>query len=206
MVIVFNSARKILQPYTPDRACCAGRRRTSSRRSAPRASRRRSPWPTASPTRCDRPTTAVAPDRRRSRPRRAPTSPPEGIAAEVHLFSDGRFPDVPAFAAGNLTMNYHRIGKPGPRRTTSASSPSTPPATSRTPAKLQVFVRVLNFRRQEVEVQGRAGECASRSRPISNSTTRADDRQASRPQLWPPTRTTTSRRRTGPARASSPSS
>ena len=38
----------------------------------------------------------------------------EGIAAEVHLFSDGRFPDVSGFAAGNLDLNYHRIGKAGP--------------------------------------------------------------------------------------------
>ena len=37
----------------------------------------------------------------------------EAVAAEVHLFSDGRFPDVPGFAAGNLSLEYHRVGRPG---------------------------------------------------------------------------------------------
>ena len=35
----------------------------------------------------------------------------EGISAEVHLFSDGRFPDVPDFSAGNLNVHYHAAGK-----------------------------------------------------------------------------------------------
>jgi von Willebrand factor type A domain/Aerotolerance regulator N-terminal len=32
---------------------------------------------------------------------------PEGVAAEVHLYSDGAFPPVPDFALANLTLNYH---------------------------------------------------------------------------------------------------
>ncbi len=32
---------------------------------------------------------------------------PAGVAAEVHLYSDGGFPAVPEFALANLTLNYH---------------------------------------------------------------------------------------------------
>src|SRR5262249_22710410 len=39
---------------------------------------------------------------------------PEGITTEVHLFSDGRFGDMPDFSVGNLNINYHMAGKPGP--------------------------------------------------------------------------------------------
>jgi hypothetical protein len=38
---------------------------------------------------------------------------PEGVHAEVHLYSDGRFPDVPEFALGNLDLRYHAAGSPG---------------------------------------------------------------------------------------------
>ena len=38
----------------------------------------------------------------------------DSIAAEVHLFSDGRFGDASGFTAGNLQFNYHRMGRPGP--------------------------------------------------------------------------------------------
>ena len=36
----------------------------------------------------------------------------EGIKdTEVHLFSDGRFPDIPDFALGNLLIHFHTAGK-----------------------------------------------------------------------------------------------
>src|SRR5713101_1985558 len=35
----------------------------------------------------------------------------EGMPAEVHLYSDGRFPDVPDFNLGNLNVNFHVAGQ-----------------------------------------------------------------------------------------------
>src|SRR5260370_13087465 len=37
----------------------------------------------------------------------------QGVPTEVHLFSDGRVPDVPDFALGNLNLQHHGIGLPG---------------------------------------------------------------------------------------------
>src|SRR5437879_10359661 len=31
----------------------------------------------------------------------------EGLPTEVHLFSDGRFPDMPDFSLGNLDIRFH---------------------------------------------------------------------------------------------------
>ena len=120
--------------------------------SGPRASRRRSTWPTASPTRCAPPTTWPSrPDN--ADPAKARTYvPAEGVAAEVHLFSDGRFPDVAGFAAGNLDLNYHRVGKP--RRSDNVGIVAfNAVRDDKGSSKLQVFVRVLNFRSQEVQTR-----------------------------------------------------
>lgn len=39
--------------------------------------------------------------------------PFEGTPTAVHVFSDGRFPDVPDFALANLSLRYHPVGTPG---------------------------------------------------------------------------------------------
>jgi hypothetical protein len=84
----------------------------------------------------------------------------DAIAAEVHLFSDGRFPDVPAFTAGNLGLNYHQIGKPGPEAVDNVGIVTLNAVRDESgTGKVQVFARVLNFRpvpasvRVELEVR-----------------------------------------------------
>jgi hypothetical protein len=78
---------------------------------------------------------------------------PDGIVAEVHLFSDGRFPDVAEFAAGNLDLKYHRVGKAGPEQDNIGIVNFSASRDEQTPGKVQVFVRVLNFRPTDVETR-----------------------------------------------------
>jgi hypothetical protein len=149
MVIEFNSRASILQPYTRDK----GLLRDAVGRIAQ----------TQRPTRIDEAlaladslanphksamNTAVKPEN--EDPAKARTYVDvqlEAIAAEVHLFSDGRFPDVSTFAAGNLSLNYHRIGRPGPEAVDNVGIVHfNAVRDEETPSRLQVFVRVLNFR------------------------------------------------------------
>ncbi|MHB1426204.1 MAG: VWA domain-containing protein [Gemmataceae bacterium] len=78
----------------------------------------------------------------------------EGIAAAVHLFSDGRFPEVSAFAAGNLDLNYHRIGKEGAENVDNVGLVTLNAVRAeQDPSKLEVFVRLLNFRGEAATVK-----------------------------------------------------
>src|SRR5262249_33440640 len=80
--------------------------------------------------------------------------PTEGIPTEVHLFSDGRFPDAPNFALGRLEMRFHAVGKPGPENVDNVGLVNFNAVRDETdPTKLQVFARVVNYRPQEVRVQ-----------------------------------------------------
>jgi len=79
--------------------------------------------------------------------------PIEGIATDVHLFSDGRFPDVPNFALGRLEMKFHAIGAPGPESVNNVGIVSFNAVRDETdPAKLQIFVRIMNFGPKPVKV------------------------------------------------------
>jgi hypothetical protein len=96
--------------------------------------------------------------------------PPKGVLTDVHLFSDGRFPDLSEealgglnsrlagneSALGNLKLHFHLAGRTGPEGTDNVGL-VTLSATQdeRDPAQYQVFVRVLNFRNREVETQVR---------------------------------------------------
>jgi hypothetical protein len=76
---------------------------------------------------------------------------PEGVAAEVHLFSDGRFGDMPEFAVGNLNINYHMAGNPGPENTDNVAIVTLNAMRDETDAGvLQVLARVVNFRNQDL--------------------------------------------------------
>lgn len=111
MIIVFNSSAQTLQPFTNDRGLLrqkiAGIEQTQRptrinealRLAESLANLLRSTDDVAS-----RPAD-VEPGKERS------YDQPEGYPTEVHLFSDGRFPDVPEFSLGNLTMNFHAAGK-----------------------------------------------------------------------------------------------
>jgi hypothetical protein len=147
MVIAFNSRASILQPYTGDRHLL----RAAVQKIAP----------TERPTRIDealrladslanplRSTDDAAVRPANEDPAQARTYvSAEGIAAEVHLFSDGRFPDVSAFAAGNLDLNYHRIGKPAAGEVDNIGLVTLNAVRDEQDAgKVQVFARLLNFR------------------------------------------------------------
>jgi hypothetical protein len=153
MVIEFNSRATILQPYTSDK----GLLRAAVRRIQQ----------TQRPTRIDealaladslanpsRSTDDAAVRPAGEDPAKARTYvSPDGIAAEVHLFSDGRFPDVPGFAAGNLSLEFHRIGVPGPESVNNIGIVSLNAVRDEKDAsRLQVFVRLLNFRKEPAEV------------------------------------------------------
>jgi hypothetical protein len=80
---------------------------------------------------------------------------PEGIAAEVHLFSDGNFPPPPAdFAAGNLDLHYHRIGRPGADAVDNVGIVACNALRDeQQPGRVAVFARVLNFRARPCDVK-----------------------------------------------------
>jgi hypothetical protein len=161
MLIVFNSAAEIRQSYTANRG--------ELRRAVERVE------PTQRPTRIEealtladslanpvRSTEDVA-----SRPadevpgKERSYVPPQGIAAEVHLFSDGRFPDLSeavlsalnsraagnTSALGNLHLTYHLAGNPGPENVDNVGIVVfTATRDDRDPQLVHVLVRVQNFR------------------------------------------------------------
>jgi hypothetical protein len=154
MVIAFNSRASILQPYTTDRqqlrAAVAGIHQTQRATRIDEALRLADSL--ANPLRSTD-DTAVRPAN--EDPVQARTYvPPDGIAAEVHLFSDGRFPDVATFAAGNLDLNYHRIGSPGANAVDNIGIVTLNAVRDdQDPARVQVFARILNFRPEAAAVK-----------------------------------------------------
>ena len=77
----------------------------------------------------------------------------EGVQTDVHLFSDGRFADVPAFALSNLQMTLH---VPGEFDTGSADNLAIVSFDAfrdeENPNKLFTHVRVMNFRNEQAQV------------------------------------------------------
>jgi hypothetical protein len=153
MVIAFNSRASILQPYTNDRGllrrAVEGIQPTLRRTDIDEALNLADSL--ANPRRSTD-DTAVRPAG--EDPSKARTYvPADGVAAEVHLFSDGRFPDVPQFAAGNLGLNYHRVGKPGPDVDNVGIVTFNAARDDFGAGKVQAFVRVLNFRKDPVSLR-----------------------------------------------------
>jgi hypothetical protein len=107
MVIAFSDAAEIRQGYTTNRG---------ELRNAVNAI-----TATVRPTRIDEALSLAAslanPLRSTENEASAPANPepgkertyvaPEGMQADVHLYSDGQFPPVPEFALANLNLNYH---------------------------------------------------------------------------------------------------
>jgi hypothetical protein len=103
--------------------------------------------------------------------------PAKGIEARVHLYSDGRFAPLSesalanlasrqagnVSALGNLNLKYHRAGKPGPEHANNVGIVSlnairyNPGPLAKIEnldvAKLQVLVRVQNFRAQPTQAR-----------------------------------------------------
>lgn len=153
MVIVFNSRAKVLQSYTNDR-----QRLKSAIESI---------HSTARPTRIDE---ALLQADGQANPLRttddAAASPigaepgkertyvaAEGIPTEVHLFSDGGFPDVPDFSLGKLNLHYHAVGNQQPSSKGNVGIVSLSAERSEDdPELLEVFGRVHNYGNEPVNL------------------------------------------------------
>lgn len=113
MVVVFNRTAEIRQGYTTDRellrSAVRGVEQSHGQTRLDEALRLAAGL--ANPARST--------ENEAARPADAPPGkertyvPAEGLAAEVHLYSDGGFPPVPEFSLANLTLNYHRPPAPG---------------------------------------------------------------------------------------------
>jgi len=116
MVIAFNSTAEILQSYTNDRGALKAAVAQIQ--------------PTRKPTRIDEALGLAAslanPEKSSENEATAPANPEpgkertyvpiEGISADVHLYSDGKFPS-PDFALANLNLNYHTPPGANPKST-----------------------------------------------------------------------------------------
>jgi hypothetical protein len=154
MVIVFNSSAEILQSYTNNR----GQLRSAVERIEQ----------TQRPTRIEEAMTLAAslanPTRSADDSSVRPANvelgkertyvAAEGVATHVHLYSDGRFPDLPEFALDNLNLTFHLAGVPGPENTDNVALVALNALRDeQDPTKLQVFARALNFRPRATEVK-----------------------------------------------------
>jgi hypothetical protein len=76
----------------------------------------------------------------------------EGIPADIHLYSDGRFADVTNFGLANLQLTFHapEAGAPGNADNVGIIRFDAV-RDEQDPTKLQAFVRVLNFRNTAVQ-------------------------------------------------------
>ncbi|MFL5242230.1 MAG: vWA domain-containing protein [Gemmataceae bacterium] len=80
----------------------------------------------------------------------------EGIPTEVHLFSDGRFADVPDFSLGNLNLQFHSVGQPGAGGVDNVGLVTLNAVRDiKDPSALQVLATVQNFGRHKAEVRVR---------------------------------------------------
>jgi hypothetical protein len=153
MIIVFNSAAEIRQSYTSNRHLL--RNVIQAIEPTQRVTRIEEALTLAdslaNPTRSTENEAAKPPDPEPGKER--VYVPIEGIATDVHLFSDGRFPDVPNFALGRLEMKFHAIGAAGPENVNNVGIVNfNAVRDDNDPTKLQVFVRVMNFGPKPVRV------------------------------------------------------
>ena len=154
MVLVFNSEATTLQSYTNDRALL---RRTVE--SIPQTER-----PTRFKDALDLADGLANPRRSAENEASRPSGeeagkertyvPAEGIPTQVHLFSDGRFPDVPDFNLGNLNVTFHAIGKPGPENVDNIALVTLNAGRDeKDPTKIQVLANVRNYGPRPVQAR-----------------------------------------------------
>src|SRR5207244_1060208 len=78
----------------------------------------------------------------------------EGVPTEVHLYSDGRFPDLPDFALGQLNLSYHTAGKLGKESVHNVGIVNfNATRDEEDPTKLRIFGSVRNYSPKEVQVR-----------------------------------------------------
>lgn len=69
-----------------------------------------------------------------------------GTPTEVHIYSDGRFPDVEDFKLGNLKPLFHAAGLPGPKNVRNvAITACNASRDEKDPRKVRVFVGLKNY-------------------------------------------------------------
>ncbi len=111
MLIVFNSRAEIRQSYTANRAVL--RQRVRDIEPTPRTTHIREALDLADSLANPQTSSeneAVRPGN--SSPNlQLQYAAPEGVKAEVHLYSDGRFPDEANFTLGNLDLRFHLAGQ-----------------------------------------------------------------------------------------------
>lgn len=147
MLIVFNSSAEILQSYTNNRGQLrAAVEQVEQTQRPTRIEEAMSLADSlANPTRSADDASVRPADVEPGKERTYVSA--EGMTSEVHLFSDGRFPDMPDFALGNLNIHFHTAGKTGPENTNNVAIVTfNALRDEQDPTKLQVFARVLNFR------------------------------------------------------------
>jgi hypothetical protein len=71
----------------------------------------------------------------------------------VHLFSDGRFPDAPDFATGNLRVQFHSIGQLGSNVDNVGIVGFSATRDDFDPSRMFVNVRVMNYRPKAAPVK-----------------------------------------------------
>jgi hypothetical protein len=144
MAIVFNSSAEILQSFTNDRALL--RRAVESIGPTQRTTRIEEALSLAD--------SLANPNRSADENVPLPAAALEGMPTEVHVFSDGRFLDVPDFALDNLNVALHTVGDLGPAGCDNVGIVSfSAVRDDLDPGRLRVFVRVLNFRAEPSQVR-----------------------------------------------------
>lgn len=147
MVIVFNSTAQILLSYTNDQGLL--RRTVQSIPQSHAITRIDDALDLAdSLANPNRPTDADS--------GKAPVTPTEGVPTKVHLFSDGRFPDVARFAKANLNFEYHAVGEPGASNVNNVGIVDFNATRDESDVtRLNVLVRVANYRTESVNAKVR---------------------------------------------------
>ncbi|HEV3142248.1 MAG TPA: VWA domain-containing protein [Gemmataceae bacterium] len=151
MLIVFNSRAEIRQSYTNNRA--ALRQRVSEIEQTQRATRIEEALNLADSLanpRTSAENEAVKPSNPDPGQERTYAAP-EGVKAEVHLYSDGRFPDVPDFVLGNLDLHFHSAGSSdADGRNNVAVVDFNAVRDETNPSQIQVFARMVNYSDHDV--------------------------------------------------------
>jgi hypothetical protein len=153
MVIVFNSSAEILQSYTSDKALLRAavekieqtQRLTRIDDALSLADSLANPHQTSDDA-------AVRPEGVEAGKERTYV-PAEGIPTTLHVFTDGRFPDTPDFALGNLQARYVSIGSDTVENVGIVACSAT--RSTKDPNAVQVLVGLRNFQSREASVRVR---------------------------------------------------
>lgn len=154
MVIKFNSSAEIVQSYTNNRG--ALRQAVQSIEQTQKATRIEEALSLAdslaNPTRSADDNSVKPADVTPGKERTYVSA--EGVATAVHLYSDGRFPDLPDFPMGNIALQYHLAGNPGAENTNNVAIVTfNAVRDDQDASKMQAFVRVNNFRPKATQAE-----------------------------------------------------